>query len=227
MQFDDIKERLKGLEGRLIEDEIYRAVWEEIESGKMDPVAQARSIEDGEAEDVKIRAAYIKHRVRRIKDEISASTKIEREIEDARLREEIAHDREIKEREWQIRRSRYFVFLKVFAIVSLMMSFVGGYWAFMEKARQKEEIARLGVLEEARRLCSTIALRFYNFDSLGNELIVSSDLTAASLRLWDLIEPSNDRVSFLCEYSAEMDFVSAKGTEGVVGSKSWYGSQLR
>lgn len=216
MQLDDIKELLKGLEGRLIEDEIYRVVWEEIESGEMDAVAQARSIEDGEAEDAKVRAAYIKHRVRRIKDAISASTKLEREIE-------LARDREVKEREWQIRRSRYFELLKLFAIASIIISAVAGAWFFSESVERK----RQDVLEEARNLCGIVASRFYHFDSPGYELIVSNDLTSASLQLWGLIKPKNNRVSFRCEYSAEMDSVSTKGTEGAVGSKFWYGSQLR
>ena len=70
MAFENVKSRLLGLDGRLIEDEIYRIVWEEIESNELDRSAQARSIEEGAGDEGKTRAAYIKHRVRRLKDEV-------------------------------------------------------------------------------------------------------------------------------------------------------------
>ena len=72
MKLNDIITQLRGLEGRLFEDALYRIVWEEIEKGDLDPAAQARSIEDGDGEEGKVRAAYIRHRVRRLNDEFSS-----------------------------------------------------------------------------------------------------------------------------------------------------------
>src|SRR5688500_12552831 len=69
MSFEYLKSRLLGLEGRILEDEIYRLAWEEIEGGEIDSAGQARAIEEGSGDEGKIRAAYIKHRVRRLKDE--------------------------------------------------------------------------------------------------------------------------------------------------------------
>ena len=82
MKINKIRDRLSGLEGRLLEDEIYRIVWEEIESGIMDPVSQARSVAEGDGDDGKIRAAYIRHRVRRIKDEMELRATQKRSRED-------------------------------------------------------------------------------------------------------------------------------------------------
>lgn len=70
MKFSDMSGRLHGLEGRLLEDELYQIVWEEIERNEMDPVAQARSIEEGGELNAKVSAAYIKHRLRRLKDQL-------------------------------------------------------------------------------------------------------------------------------------------------------------
>jgi hypothetical protein len=70
MTFENVKSRLLGLNGRLLEDEIYRIVWEEIENNELDRSAQARSMEEGAGDDGKTRSAYIKHRVRRLKDEL-------------------------------------------------------------------------------------------------------------------------------------------------------------
>jgi len=74
MNFNDIKVRLRGLEGRLLEDGIYKVVWEEIERGEMDPISQARAVEDGDGEDGKIKSHYIKHRVRRLNDELATQS---------------------------------------------------------------------------------------------------------------------------------------------------------
>ena len=82
MKINKIRDRLSGLEGRLLEDEIYRIVWEEIESGIMDQVSQARSVAEGDGDDGKIRAAYIRHRVRRIKDEMELRATQKRSRED-------------------------------------------------------------------------------------------------------------------------------------------------
>ena len=66
---ESLKSRLLGLDGRLLEDELYKIAWEEIEKGQLDSAAQARAIADSEGDDSKIRSAYIKHRVRRLRDE--------------------------------------------------------------------------------------------------------------------------------------------------------------
>ena len=78
MNFNDIKNRLWGLEGRLFEDALYGLVWEELERGDMDPVAQARSVEEGGGEEGKTKAAYIKHRVRRLNDQFEAAQRTRR-----------------------------------------------------------------------------------------------------------------------------------------------------
>jgi hypothetical protein len=71
VNLNGLSNRLKGLEGRLLEDELYRIVWEEIENGVKDPAAQARAIEESGGDDGKVRSTYIKHRVRRIQDELA------------------------------------------------------------------------------------------------------------------------------------------------------------
>lgn len=65
-----LKARLLGIDSRLFEDELYKMAWEEIERGQLDPASQARSIVDGEGDDGKTRSAYIRHRVRRLRDEL-------------------------------------------------------------------------------------------------------------------------------------------------------------
>jgi hypothetical protein len=74
-----LKSRLLGVDNRLLEDELYKMAWEEIERGVLDPASQARSIVDGEGDDGKTRAAYIKHRVRRLRDELEIIQSQEKE----------------------------------------------------------------------------------------------------------------------------------------------------
>lgn len=71
MDFEEFKSRMLGVDERLLEDEIYRFVWEEIESDQLDRSAQARAMEEGAGDEGKTRSAYIKHRVRRLKDELN------------------------------------------------------------------------------------------------------------------------------------------------------------
>ena len=71
MKLKDIMGRLSGLEGRLLDDELYRFVGYEIEYGEYDQAAWARAVEDSHGNDAKIRADYVRHRVRRLKDELS------------------------------------------------------------------------------------------------------------------------------------------------------------
>jgi hypothetical protein len=72
MNIQELFDRLKGLEGRLAEDEVYKIVWEETQSGNFDPAAQARAAVEVGTDKEALRAAYIKHRVRRIYDELEA-----------------------------------------------------------------------------------------------------------------------------------------------------------
>jgi len=83
-----LKSRLLGLDRRLFEDELYKIAWEEIERGQLDPASQARSIADGEGDNGKKRSAYIRHRVRRLSDELEI-LKI-REQEKAKAKAKIA-----------------------------------------------------------------------------------------------------------------------------------------
>ena len=76
---DLLKSRLLGLDSRLLEDELYKMAWEEIEKGVLDPASQARSIADGEGDDGKTRSAYIRHRVRRLRDELEVFQAHEKE----------------------------------------------------------------------------------------------------------------------------------------------------
>lgn len=81
-----LKSRLQGLEGRLLEDELYKIAWEEIGRGQLDPASQARSIADGEGDNGKTRSAYIRHRVRRLGDELEILKIREKEKQKAKAR---------------------------------------------------------------------------------------------------------------------------------------------
>jgi hypothetical protein len=70
MALERDKSRLLALEDRLVEDELYRIVWDEIERSEIDRAAQARSIEEGAGDKAKTQSAYIKHRIRRLRDEL-------------------------------------------------------------------------------------------------------------------------------------------------------------
>lgn len=58
---------------RLAEDVLYTVVYEEIENGKIDKAAQARAIAEGGENEGAVRAAYIKHRIARMRAEIEVS----------------------------------------------------------------------------------------------------------------------------------------------------------
>ena len=66
-----ILKELSELNDRLAEDRMYEIVVDEIENNEFDKVAQAIAFEEAEGDEKKARAFYTKHRVRRIKDEIS------------------------------------------------------------------------------------------------------------------------------------------------------------
>lgn len=75
MKIDNLKGRVFGAEGRRKEDYLYEIVAAEIQRGEKDPVAWARAIEDTQGDQTKLQAAYIKNRVRRLRDEILISKK--------------------------------------------------------------------------------------------------------------------------------------------------------
>ena len=82
MNIAEILDRVRGLDARLVEDEIYQIVWDEIETGNLDPVAKARSLAEGSTDDNSLRSQYIRHRVRRLKDEVqSENAKVRAEKE--------------------------------------------------------------------------------------------------------------------------------------------------
>lgn len=76
----------KSADERILEDELYVRVFEEIEQGQMDKAAQARAIEEGGSDAGAVKKAYIKHRMTRLKaeHEVVLRQKAER---DAKLRE--------------------------------------------------------------------------------------------------------------------------------------------
>lgn len=65
---------------RLIEDEMYARIYEEIESGRLDKAAQARAIEESGDDDGAIRKAYIKHRFARIKAELTVTNELAAQV---------------------------------------------------------------------------------------------------------------------------------------------------
>jgi hypothetical protein len=66
-----ILKELSELNERLAKDRMYEIAVDEIENNDFDKVAQAIAFEEAEGDEKKARAFYTKHRVRRIKDEIS------------------------------------------------------------------------------------------------------------------------------------------------------------
>jgi membrane protein involved in colicin uptake len=95
MNIKDLMARMRGSKEETFEDEVYQLVWDEIQQGRMDPVAQARSIEDGRGDDGLVKSAYIKHRLRRLKHEIEQRSQEElkerqrrRDVEAQRVAEE-------------------------------------------------------------------------------------------------------------------------------------------
>ena len=58
---------------RLVQDKLYEIVLAELKAGDIDEVAKTRATEDAKGEEKKADAMYIKHRIRRIKDEHSSN----------------------------------------------------------------------------------------------------------------------------------------------------------
>ena len=63
---------LQNLSGRQAEDLLYNLVMAEISEDDLDPVAWAKAFEEAEGEEQRSKALYLKHRIRRIKDDILA-----------------------------------------------------------------------------------------------------------------------------------------------------------
>ena len=72
-----ILDELVGLNGRLYEDRLYELLMQEVLSEDFDTVAMARSFEEAEGEEQKTKALYLKHRLRRLKDEGLVKTLID------------------------------------------------------------------------------------------------------------------------------------------------------
>ena len=64
--------QLSKLNERSVEDRFYELALSEIEENSFDPVAKAKAFEEAEGEEKKSHAFYVKHRVRRMKDELAA-----------------------------------------------------------------------------------------------------------------------------------------------------------
>ena len=72
-----ILDELVGLDGRLYEDRLYELVMQEVLTEDFDTVAMARAFEEAEGEEQKTKALYLKHRLRRLKDEGLVNTLID------------------------------------------------------------------------------------------------------------------------------------------------------
>lgn len=92
---NDLLQKLKGLDQRRAEDEIYAQIYDEYSSGVMDKVAQARAIAASNGNEAKIKSEYIKNRFIRIKDELAELKRFEQEYQ--RRQEEELHQRRAKE----------------------------------------------------------------------------------------------------------------------------------
>ena len=99
----EILEELIALDSRLLEDRLYEIAVQEIETNDFDAVAKAKAFEEAEGNELKARAFYTRHRVRRIRDQLTAFS-IEREIAAAAdLQETIEQERnQRKERNKQV-----------------------------------------------------------------------------------------------------------------------------
>lgn len=67
---DSLKGSLQTTEERLIEDRLYEAIHHELESNDLHPAAHTRAMAEGGDSEGLIKQAYIKHRLRMLKDEL-------------------------------------------------------------------------------------------------------------------------------------------------------------
>lgn len=88
----------KSADERILEDELYVRVYEELETDQMDKAAQARAIEEGGGDASAIKKAYIKHRMARLKAEHEIISRQKAAL-DARLREQQASEAKRKKEE--------------------------------------------------------------------------------------------------------------------------------
>ncbi len=74
-----------GLNERLQADRLYEFVQQEIESSQLTLAAKARAVEEAAGDEAKIASLYTRHRVRMLKDELTAFTLAERKKEEDRI----------------------------------------------------------------------------------------------------------------------------------------------
>jgi hypothetical protein len=72
---DTLKGSLQTTEERLIEDRLYEAIHHELETNDLHPAAHTRAIAEGGDSEGLIKQAYIKHRLRMLKDELEFANK--------------------------------------------------------------------------------------------------------------------------------------------------------
>lgn len=106
MIFNSRERKLLGeirmLSDRLAEDKIYAQAMEEIETNEVDPVAQAKALEEAEGDAQKGKAFYIKHRVRRIRD-LATEYEIWL-VQEQSKKEEVKETKENKRQELDLRK---------------------------------------------------------------------------------------------------------------------------
>lgn len=108
---------------RLAEDVLYTVVYEEIENGQIDKAAQARAIAEGGENEGAVRAAYIKHRIARMRAEIEVSVAQAATIKAAeeKNRKELTKYFKDKERPFVLRNEIYATFVLCLIIIILFI----------------------------------------------------------------------------------------------------------
>jgi hypothetical protein len=66
-----LKDRLQSSDNRRVEDRLYEVIYREIETNNLNPAAKARAMADGGDNDKLIMQAYIRHRLKMLKDEVA------------------------------------------------------------------------------------------------------------------------------------------------------------
>jgi hypothetical protein len=84
---------------RLAEDRMYELVLREIEQQELDPIAEARALEEAQGDVPRSKALYIKHRIRRIIDLSNAKVLSEAAAE-AKIREQLDKEQMRKFERW-------------------------------------------------------------------------------------------------------------------------------
>jgi hypothetical protein len=86
---------------RLFEDEWYKAVVHELESGMRNDAAWARAIEKSKGDETPAKGIYITFRIQQMKDELELTTNLEEARENDRLANEEEEKNIERERESQ------------------------------------------------------------------------------------------------------------------------------